>query len=150
MDHALDRWFFVQREATFDAITEWGSMLGDTMAVVGIAAVAVVVLAIGRHWAHIAFLVGALVIEVTTFVTTTFVIDRERPTVPHLDPGPPTSSFPRDTWRRRSSCTWASRSSSPRSSGRGSFGLWRGSRPSPCRSSSRSRACTEVCTIRPT
>ena len=93
-DHGLDRWFFVQREATFDAITEWGSMLGDTMAVVGVAAVAVLVLAIGRHWAHIAFLVGALVIEVTTFVTTTFVIDRERPTVPHLDPGPPTSSFP--------------------------------------------------------
>lgn len=93
-DYALDRWFFLQRQATFDAITEWGSMLGDTMAVVGVAAVAVVVLAIGRHWAHIAFLVGALVIEVTTFVTTTFVIDRERPTVPHLDPGPPTSSFP--------------------------------------------------------
>jgi membrane-associated phospholipid phosphatase len=93
-DHALDRWFFVHREATLDAITEWGSRLGDTMAVVGIAAVAVLVLAIGRHWAHISFLVGALVIEVTTFVTTTFVIDRERPAVPHLDPGPPTSSYP--------------------------------------------------------
>lgn len=93
-DHGLDRWFFVQREATLDTITEWGSMLGDTVTVVGIAALAVVVLAIGRHWAHIAFLVGALVIEVTTFVTTTFVIDRERPAVPHLDPGPPTSSFP--------------------------------------------------------
>jgi membrane-associated phospholipid phosphatase len=93
-DQALDRWFFVQREATFDTITQWGSMLGDTVAVVGIAAVAVVVLAIGRHWPYIAFLVGALVIEVTTFVTTTFVIDRERPAVPHLDPGPPTSSFP--------------------------------------------------------
>jgi membrane-associated phospholipid phosphatase len=93
-DQTLDRWFFVHREATFDALTEWGSRLGDTAAVVGIAAVAVVILAIGRHWAHIAFLVGALVIEVTTFVTTTFVIDRERPSVPHLDPGPPTSSFP--------------------------------------------------------
>jgi undecaprenyl-diphosphatase len=93
-DHALDRWFFVQREATLDTITEWGSRLGDTVAVVGIAAVAVLLLAIGRHWAHISFLVGALVIEVTTFVTTTFVIDRERPTVPHLDPGPPTSSYP--------------------------------------------------------
>ena len=93
-DQALDRWFFVQREATLDTITEWGSRLGDTMAVVGIAAVAVLVLAIGRKWAHISFLVGALVIEVTTFVTTTFVIDRERPTVPHLDPGPPTSSYP--------------------------------------------------------
>jgi len=93
-DQALDRWFFVHREVTFDAITEWGSRLGDTAAVVGVAAMAVVILAIGRHRTHIAFLVGALVIEVTTFVTTTFVIDRERPTVPHLDPGPPTSSFP--------------------------------------------------------
>jgi membrane-associated phospholipid phosphatase len=93
-DHALDRWFFVHREGTFSAITEWGSRVGDTLAVVGIAAAAVVILAIGRRWAHIAFLVGALVIEVTTFVTTTFVIDRERPAVPHLDEGPPTSSFP--------------------------------------------------------
>jgi membrane-associated phospholipid phosphatase len=93
-DHALDRWFFVHREATFSAITEWGSRVGDTAAVVGVAAVAVVILAIGRRWEHIAFLVGALVIEVTTFVTTTFVIDRERPSVPHLDEGPPTSSFP--------------------------------------------------------
>jgi membrane-associated phospholipid phosphatase len=93
-DHSLDRWFFVHREATFDTITQWGSMLGDTVSVVGIAALAVVILATGRHWAHIAFLVGALVIEVTTFVTTTFIIDRERPAVPHLDPGPPTSSFP--------------------------------------------------------
>jgi membrane-associated phospholipid phosphatase len=93
-DQALDRWFFLQREARFDTISEWGSMAGDTLAVVGIAALAVVVLAIGRHWAHIAFLVGALVIEVTTFLTTAFIIDRNRPAVPHLDPGPPTSSFP--------------------------------------------------------
>ncbi|HJU57693.1 MAG TPA: phosphatase PAP2 family protein [Actinomycetota bacterium] len=93
-DRAVDRWFFVHREATFDAITEWGSRLGDTAAIVGVAALAVVILAIARHRAHIAFLVAALVLEVTTFVTTTFVIDRERPTVPHLDEGPPTSSFP--------------------------------------------------------
>jgi undecaprenyl-diphosphatase len=93
-DRTLDRWFFGQRTPTFDALTVWGSRLGDTLTVIGIAAVAVLILSIGRHWAQIAFLVGALVIEVTTFVTTTFVVDRERPAVPHLDPGPPTSSFP--------------------------------------------------------
>ncbi len=93
-DASLSRWFFEHRTPRFDELTEWGSKLGDTVTVVGIAAVAVVILAIGRHWAHIAFLVGALVIEVTSFVTTTFLIDRERPTVPHLDEGPPTSSFP--------------------------------------------------------
>jgi membrane-associated phospholipid phosphatase len=93
-DSSLDRWFYEARTPRFDGLADWGSMLGDTFTVIGIAAVVVIVLAIGRHWAHIAFLVGALVLEVTSFVTTTFLIDRERPTVPHLEPGPPTSSFP--------------------------------------------------------
>ena len=93
-DASADRWFFRARTPTLNTLTEWGSLLGDTFTVIGIAAVVVIVLAIGRHWAQIAFLVTALVLEVTSFVTTTFVIDRERPTVPHLEPGPPTSSFP--------------------------------------------------------
>lgn len=93
-DQAVDRWFFVHRVATLDALTAWGSRIGDTAAIVGVATVAAVILAIARLRTYIAFIVGALVLEVTTFVTTTFVIDRERPTVPHLDEGPPTSSFP--------------------------------------------------------
>ena len=93
-DRSLDRWFFLHRTLTFNAITEWGTRVGDVAAVIVVAAVAVGILALGRHWPHIAFLVGALLIEVTTFLTTTFVIDRRRPAVPHLDPGPPTSSFP--------------------------------------------------------
>ena len=93
-DASADRWFFRARTPTLTGLTEWGSLLGDTLTVIGVAAAVVVILAIGRHWAHIAFLVTALVLEVTCFLTTTFVIDRERPTVPHLEPGPPTSSFP--------------------------------------------------------
>jgi membrane-associated phospholipid phosphatase len=93
-DASINRWLFDHRTATFDELTEWGSRIGDTATVVGIAAVAVAILAIGRHWSHVAFLIGALLIEVTTFVTTTFLIDRERPTVPQMDEAPPTSSFP--------------------------------------------------------
>jgi undecaprenyl-diphosphatase len=93
-DASADRWFFQVRTPTFDTLSAWGSLLGDTFTVIGVAAVVVVVLAIGRHWAHIAFLVTALVLEVTCFVTTTFVVDRERPPTPDLEPGPPTSSFP--------------------------------------------------------
>jgi len=62
--------------------------------VIGVAALAVGILAIGRHWAQIAFLVGGLVIEVTTFVTTAFLVERPRPAVRQLDAVPPTSSFP--------------------------------------------------------
>lgn len=93
-DASITHWFFDRRTPVLDTVTGWGSRLGDTVAVVAIAALAVVILAIGRHWAHIGFLIAGLLIEVTSFLTTTFLIDRERPTVTHLDAGPPTSSFP--------------------------------------------------------
>jgi undecaprenyl-diphosphatase len=93
-DDSVNRWFVQQRTPTLDDLTVWGSRLGDTMTVIGIAAVAVVILAISRLWARIAFLVGALLIEVTTFVTTAFLVERQRPAVRQLDAVPPTSSFP--------------------------------------------------------
>ena len=93
-DHAVSAWFVEQRTSTLNELTAFGSRLGDTVTVIVVASVAVVVLAIRRHWAHIGFLVGALVIEVTTFVATAFIVERPRPDVPHLDAVPPTSSFP--------------------------------------------------------
>ena len=93
-DDSVNRWFVQQRTPTLNDLTVWGSRLGDTFTVIGIAAVAVVMLAIGRLWARIAFLVGALLIELTTFVTTAFLVERPRPAVRQLDAVPPTSSFP--------------------------------------------------------
>ena len=93
-DDSVDRWFVHQRTPTLDDMTVWGSWLGDTLTVIGIAAVAVVILAVAHLWARIAFLVGALLIEVTTFVTTAFLVERPRPAVRQLDAVPPTSSFP--------------------------------------------------------
>ena len=93
-DDSVNRWFVQQRTPTLDDVTVWGSRLGDTFTVIGIAVVAVVMLAIGRFWARIAFLVGALLIELTTFVTTAFLVERPRPAVRQLDAVPPTSSFP--------------------------------------------------------
>lgn len=93
-DGSISVWFLHQRTATLDALTVWGSRAGDTVTVIAVAAVAVVILSIGRHWAQIGFLVGALLIEVTSFVTTAFLVERRRPTIPHLDAVPPTSSFP--------------------------------------------------------
>ena len=93
-DDSVNRWFVQQRTPTLDDLTVWGSWFGDTITVIGIAALAVVILAIARLWARIAFLVGALLIEVTTFVTTAFLVARPRPAVRQLDAVPPTSSFP--------------------------------------------------------
>ncbi|MBF6468364.1 phosphatase PAP2 family protein [Nocardia beijingensis] len=70
--------------------------LGNTTAVVTVALI-VAALAVGvlRSWRPVLFLGIALLGEITLFLTTTAIIDRARPQVPHLDPHlPPTSSFP--------------------------------------------------------
>jgi undecaprenyl-diphosphatase len=82
------------RTPTWNLWTHIGSYLGETVTVIAIAVVATVILAVRRFWASIAFLVGALLIEVTSFLVTTFLIDRDRPHVPKLDVAPPTSSYP--------------------------------------------------------
>jgi membrane-associated phospholipid phosphatase len=93
-DDSVNRWFVTQRTSTLNSVTAVGSMLGSTLPVVGIALIAAVVSAIGRRWGAVALLAVALVIEVTTFLTTAVVINRPRPSVPKLDVAPPTSSFP--------------------------------------------------------
>jgi len=59
-----------------------------------VAAVVVIVLFIARRWSDAAFLVTALAVEVSVFLITTVLVARPRPTVPQLEPAPPTSSFP--------------------------------------------------------
>ncbi len=46
------------------------------------------------RWRESLVVIYAVVGETATFVATTLVIDRPRPSVPHLDEAPPTSSFP--------------------------------------------------------
>lgn len=94
VDTAVSRWFVRERTTTLDPMTLIGSDLASTGAIVGVAAIAVVVLAIGRHWRQVGFLIAALTLEFGVFLTTTFLIDRSRPPVARLDPAPVTSSFP--------------------------------------------------------
>jgi membrane-associated phospholipid phosphatase len=54
----------------------------------------VIVLAVRRRWRDVTFLVVALVLEVTVFLTATLLVSRERPEVEHLDATPPTDSYP--------------------------------------------------------
>jgi membrane-associated phospholipid phosphatase len=94
LDATVRNWFVQQRTPTLDTLTRIGSDLGTTPVIIGVAAVAVIVLAIGRHWLQIGFLVGALTLEFLVFLTSTLVVDRIRPMVPRLDPTPVTSSYP--------------------------------------------------------
>jgi len=75
-------------------VTSIGSDLGSTGVVIGVAVLAAIVLAIGRHWRQIGFLACAMTLEFSVFLLATLLVDRMRPQVPRLDVTPPTSSYP--------------------------------------------------------
>jgi undecaprenyl-diphosphatase len=83
--------------ARLDALTslaQIGSYMGETLVVIAIAVTAALVMAARRLWAGIGLLAAGLLIEVSSFLTTSFVIGRPRPNVNPLDPAPPTGSYP--------------------------------------------------------
>jgi undecaprenyl-diphosphatase len=93
-DDSLNQWFVAQRTATLNPLTNVGSELGATFTIIGIGALACIVLAIGRHRRELGFIVASLVVEASVSFTTSTLITRTRPDVPRLDAAQPTGSFP--------------------------------------------------------
>jgi membrane-associated phospholipid phosphatase len=93
-DNSVNQWFVTQRTTALNSVTSVGSLLGTTFTVIGIAVVASIVLAIGRHWREIGFLAAGLTLEATVFLTSSSLVNRPRPNVPRLDVAPRTASFP--------------------------------------------------------
>jgi membrane-associated phospholipid phosphatase len=93
-DHHLDQWFVDQRTTTLNPVANVGSELGATFTIIGVAALACVILAIGRHWRELGLIVAALAVEASVSFTTSTLITRTRPNVPRLDAAQPTGSFP--------------------------------------------------------
>jgi len=95
MDRAVSQWFFEHRTATLSPLTHIGSSMADTLTAIVLTVVLVIGLRLwlGRWRESVAILVSILG-ELFIFVLVTATVHRQRPTVPHLDPAPPTSSFP--------------------------------------------------------
>lgn len=93
-DASVSRWFATHRTAAVDRVTGDATHLANTEPVVVIAALVAAVLLWRRHWHQVVFLVAALALEITTFLTVDYVVRRPRPVVPKLDATPSTSSFP--------------------------------------------------------
>jgi undecaprenyl-diphosphatase len=76
-------------------VTHLVTLTSETAPVIATVAVLALLLRwwLGR-WTESAFLVAAVAGQAAVFLLTTLVIHRARPTVPHLDAAPPTSSFP--------------------------------------------------------
>jgi membrane-associated phospholipid phosphatase len=83
------------RTPFWNAFTSVLSTLADTASIIGSMLVFAVLLRLlyGR-WGESVTLVTAVILQSSIFVLTAAVVDRHRPDVPHLDPAPPTSSFP--------------------------------------------------------
>lgn len=94
-DAWVNRWFAAHRSSTWNTVTHWLTYAAETLTVIAVGAVffAGLRIALGR-WRESLFLAAALAGEVTIFLGTTVLIDRDRPPVSHLDDAPPTSSFP--------------------------------------------------------
>jgi len=94
-DDDVARWFARRRTDTWDHVTWVGSFIADAYVKIPVtAALSVLFLYLWRRWTEPALLIGALVLEVGIFTLSSFIVDRPRPPIAHLDPIPPTGSFP--------------------------------------------------------
>ena len=83
------------RTATMNSVTAVWSHIGNTEIVIAVCVVAcLLLLVLTRRWWVAIIPAIAIALQASTFVGATLVVGRDRPTVPHLDPAPPTSSYP--------------------------------------------------------
>ncbi len=83
------------RTPLWDSVTFFWSHIGNTEIVIGVCVVMVAVIWWRTRQWWVAIVPGiAIAVQATVFVLATAVIGRQRPDVAHLDPAPPTSSYP--------------------------------------------------------
>ena len=94
-EDGVSTWFEDERTATYNTITNFMSMVGNTEYVIG---VGVIVCAIvwwrTKEWWFAVVPLIAISLQATVFVIAAAVVSRDRPPVDRLDPTPPTSSYP--------------------------------------------------------
>jgi membrane-associated phospholipid phosphatase len=83
------------RTPVWNDITLWWSHIGNTEYVIAVGIlVSLILLWRTRNWRLAAVPIIAISLQATIFVLATAVVGRDRPEVSHLDPAPPTSSYP--------------------------------------------------------
>ena len=93
-DRGVARWWFEQRTPAWNRLTHLGSTMSDTATAIAVTAVAVLVLLLLRRIRAAVAITLSISGELFVFLLVTATVHRQRPAVPHLDPAPPTSSFP--------------------------------------------------------
>ena len=94
-DERVARWFTDQRTDPLNTATLIGSWLSETVTKIAVTAIVVLILLKWLHrWYEALVVAVTLILEAMVFITTTFIVGRDRPPVPHLDGSPVGSSFP--------------------------------------------------------
>ena len=94
-EEAVNESLAAGRTPTWNTVTMVWSLIGNTEYVIAVCVlVSLVLLWRTRDWVFSIVPVVAISLQSTIFVLATLVVGRQRPTVPHLDPAPPTSSYP--------------------------------------------------------
>ena len=95
VDERVSRWFADQRTDPLNTATLIGSWLSETVTKIAVTAIVVLILLKWLHrWYEALVVAVTLILEAMVFITTTFIVGRHRPPVPHLDGSPVGSSFP--------------------------------------------------------
>ena len=93
-DRHVIRWLDVHRGRTLDRLSGDATNLADTFEIAGVAVVVTVVLLFRRWGRHAFLLVAGLVIELSVFLASNWIVKRPRPSVHHLGGTPSTYGFP--------------------------------------------------------
>ncbi|HEV7526039.1 MAG TPA: phosphatase PAP2 family protein [Acidimicrobiia bacterium] len=93
-DEHVNEYFARHRTGTWNDITKFATAAFNTTPVIVTAAIVAGLLALRHRFREAAFLVTALVLEITVFLPVTFAVARDRPAVPRMNSTPATSSFP--------------------------------------------------------
>jgi undecaprenyl-diphosphatase len=93
-DQRVNEYFAARRTSGWDDITSLATAAFNTIPVVVAATVLVTFLLIRRRAREAAFIALGLLVEITVFLSVTFVVARARPDVVRLNSTPATSSFP--------------------------------------------------------
>ena len=93
-DEHVNSYFARNRTSGWNDVTKFATAGFNTVPVILGAAVVVGFLALRRRWYEASFLVLALFLEITVFLSVTFIVGRPRPSVVRLNSTPSTSSFP--------------------------------------------------------
>jgi undecaprenyl-diphosphatase len=92
---AVSKDLAAHRTSLWNTLTDYGTSLSDTPYIVVLTVIAAIVFRlVYKRWRESIFLIVSVWSQSLLFLATTSPVGRHRPPVPHLDPAPPTSSFP--------------------------------------------------------